>query len=201
MPVENAGNTPFQPKPENPVLDKPVQDSPKPENPILDNPVLGKPKQENPAQLITIFNQCTKESSTHQSIYPPNATGAADSIDVMDSIDTSREVIRENIDYDVLCEQYGQERIDEVVELMVETVITDRDRIRIAGDSLPAEAVKNRMMKLNGFHVEYVLDCMDKNTTKVRNIKAYILTALYNAPLTMDSYYQAELTYNTRKRE
>jgi tRNA A37 threonylcarbamoyladenosine dehydratase len=124
-----------------------------------------------------------------------------DSIDVMDSIDTSREVIKENIDYDVLCEQYGQERIDEVVELMVETVTTGRDRIRIAGDTLPAEAVKNRMMKLNDFHVEYVLDCMDKNTTKVRNIKAYILTALYNAPLTMDSYYQAELTYNTHKRE
>ncbi len=205
VPLENAENTAFQPKRENPVLDKPAPDSPKRENPVLDNPVLGKPvlekpRLENPAQLNTNTNQSTKALSTHQSIYPPGAA-ASDTIDEIDSMEAQRERIKDNIDYDALCEQYGPERIDVIVELMLETVCASRARIRIAGDSLPAEVVKSRMLKINGFNVEYVLDCMDKNTTQIRNIKAYILTALYNAPVTMESFYQAEFNRHTHKRE
>ena len=102
----------------------------------------------------------------------------------------------ENIEYECLCGQYGRERTDEVVELMLETVCSTRPYIRIAGDEYPAEVVRSRLLKLGQFHVEYVFNCLDKNTTKVYNIKNYLLTALYNAPATMDSYYRAEVNHD-----
>ena len=82
-----------------------------------------------------------------------------------------------------------RDRLDELVELMVDTVCSRRETIRIAGDDYPAEVVKSRFLKLNSSHIEYVLDRMRENTTYVHNIKKYLLAALYNAPVTMDSYY------------
>ena len=102
-----------------------------------------------------------------------------------------RELILENIEYDILIqnERMDRERLDELVELMVDTVCSRRETIRIAGDDYPAEVVKSRFLKLNSSHIEYVLDRMRENTTYVRNIKKYLLAALYNAPATIDSYY------------
>ena len=102
-----------------------------------------------------------------------------------------REIILENIDYDILTqdEKLDRDRLDELVELMVDTVCSNRKMIRIAGDDYPAEVVRSRFLKLNASHIEYVLDRMRENTTYVRNIKKYLLAALYNAPVTMDSYY------------
>lgn len=91
---------------------------------------------------------------------------------------------------------YGYERVDELVELMLQTVLSQRPYIRIAGDDYPREVVKSRFLKVNFSHVEYVFDCLDNNTTKVRNIKSYLLAALYNAPTTMDSYYRAEVNHD-----
>ncbi len=88
------------------------------------------------------------------------------------------------------------ERVDELVELMLQTVLSQRPYIRIAGDDYPREVVKSRFLKVNFSHVEYVFDCLDNNTTKVRNIKSYLLAALYNAPTTMDSYYRAEVNHD-----
>ena len=90
----------------------------------------------------------------------------------------------------------GYERVDELVELMLQTVLSQRPYIRIAGDDYPREVVKSRFLKVNFSHVEYVFDCLDNNTTKVRNIKSYLLAALYNAPATMDSYYRAEVNHD-----
>ena len=90
----------------------------------------------------------------------------------------------------------GFVRIDETVELMLEVVLSKRPYIRIAGDDFPREVVKSRFLKINSGHLEYVFDCIDKNTTKVGNIKAYLLAALYNAPATMDSYYRAEVNHD-----
>ena len=98
-----------------------------------------------------------------------------------------REIILENIDYDILTQD--RDRLDELVELMVDTVCSKRQTIRIAGDDYPAEVVKSRFLKLTASHIEYILDRMRENTTYVRNIKKYLLAALYNAPVTMDSYY------------
>lgn len=107
-----------------------------------------------------------------------------------------REIIKENIEYNFLVQQYGRERMDEAVELMLEVILSKRPYIRIAGDDFPREVVKGRFLKINSSHLEYVFDCIDRNTTKVGNIKAYLLAALYNAPATMDSYYRAEVNHD-----
>ena len=105
--------------------------------------------------------------------------------------ESHREIIWENIDYDILTqdEKLDRDRLDELVELMVDTVCSNREMIRIAGDDYPAEVVKSRFLKIGSSHIEYVLERMWENTTYVRNIKKYLLAALYNAPVTMDSYY------------
>ena len=90
----------------------------------------------------------------------------------------------------------GHDRLDELVELMLDTVCSRRETIRIAGDDYPAEVVKSRFLKLNSSHIEYVLDRMRDNTTYVRNIKKYLLAALYNAPSTISSYYTSLVNHD-----
>ena len=109
-----------------------------------------------------------------------------------------RELILENIEYDILTQnaQLDKARLDELVELMVDTVCSKRQTIRIAGDDYPAEVVRSRFLKLNASHIEYILDRMRENTTYVRNIKKYLLAALYNAPVTMDSYYTSLVSHD-----
>ena len=109
-----------------------------------------------------------------------------------------RELILENIEYDCLIQNHrlDRDRLDELVELMVDTVCSNREMIRIAGDDYPAEVVKSRFLKLNSSHIEYVLDRMRENTTYVRNIKTYLLAALYNAPATIDSYYTSLVSHD-----
>ena len=109
-----------------------------------------------------------------------------------------RELILENIEYDILVqnERMDRDRLNELVELMVDTVCSRREMIRIAGDDYPAEVVKSRFLKLNSSHIEYVLDRMRENTTYVRNIKKYLLAALYNAPVTTDSYYTSLVSHD-----
>ena len=182
----------------------PKRENPRQVNPRQVNPVLGKPEQEKPAQL-NIQESITEKSITdisniHQSIYPtsggtPDGNAEMDR-DRIDRIDTYREIIKENIEFEALVQRYGYERVDELVELMLQTVLSQRPYIRIAGDDYPREVVKSRFLKVNFSHVEYVFDCLDSNTTKVRNIKSYLLAALYNAPTTMDSYYRAEVNHD-----
>ena len=109
-----------------------------------------------------------------------------------------RELLKENIEYDILTENHrlDRERIDELLELMTDTVCTRKKTLRIARDDYPAEVVKSRLLKLNSMHIEYVLDCMAKNTTEVRNIKKYLPAALYNAPATIDSYYTSLVSHD-----
>ena len=109
-----------------------------------------------------------------------------------------RELILENIEYDYLIQNHrlDRDRLDELVELMVDTVCSNREMIRIAGDDYPAEVVKSRFLKLNSSHIEYVLDRMRENTTYVRNIKKYLLASLFNAPSTIGSYYSALVNHD-----
>ena len=116
--------------------------------------------------------------------------------DVMEEMDAYRDIIREHISYE--CFQDGRyhrrEDVDELVELMVEVMmLPDNGTVRIAGVEKPVAVVKNRFMKLEHGHIEYILTCLGANTTKVGNIKAYLLTTLYNAPLTISNYYTAEV--------
>jgi hypothetical protein len=108
------------------------------------------------------------------------------------------ELIKDNIDYPSLLRRYPyeQDNVEEIYELILETVLSQKDRICIARDSYPAELVRSRFLKLRYDHVEYVLESMKKNTTRVCNIKKYLLTALFNALATSGHYYQAEVNYD-----
>lgn len=108
------------------------------------------------------------------------------------------ELIKENIEYPFLLERYPFERdvIEGIYELILETVLSQKDKIYIAKDCYPAELVKSRFLKLDFGHIEYILTCMKDNTAKVRNIKKYMLAALFNAPVTIGNYYQAEVNHD-----
>lgn len=196
-----------QPRPPEPKPGKPKRENPVQANPVLDNPVLGKPEQENPSQLNT------KESSNQKSKTDLSNTQASNPIpsstqppvraertgqDGMRERESYRELILENIEYDVLIQdkRLDRDRLDELVELMVDIVCSRREMIRIAGDDYPAEVVKSRFLKLDSSHIEYVLDRMRENTTYVRNIKKYLLAALYNAPATIGSYYTSLVSHD-----
>jgi len=180
-----------------PEWGNPEQIKPERENPEQVKPIQEKPEQVNPAQLNTEQSN-TDGLNTYQSIYPakPEAASCHDGMDRMELADAYRQIIYENIEYDILAERHGKQRVDEAVELMLEVVLSKRPYIRIAGDDFPREIVRSRFLKINSCHLEYVFGCIDRNTTKVGNIKAYLLTALYNAPTTMDSYYRAEVNHD-----
>ncbi len=191
-----------QPKAPSPTQEKPIR-----ENPVQANPMLDAPIQENPAQLNTKESSKDKSkkdlSSTEgsnpilSSPQPPRGSDRAGR-DLMRERESYRELILENIEYDILAqnERLDRDRLDELVELMVDTVCSNREMIRVAGDDYPAEVVRSRFLKLNASHIEYVLDRMRENTTYVRNIKKYLLAALYNAPVTMDSYYTSLVSHD-----
>lgn len=117
----------------------------------------------------------------------------------MDMINTYRFLIQKNIEYEHLmqtCKAGEKEYINEILELLVETVSIERETVRIGGVEYPYQVVKSVFLKLNSSHITYVLWCMEKNTSKNRNIRAYLLTALYNAPNTIDSYYRAAVKHD-----
>ena len=193
----------------------PILDLPTLENPTLEKPMLEKPTLENPTQLnkdISSKEQSiTDLSSTHsipfhslnplpyeqdEAAAPPERKRTEAKTN--SAIEIYREIIKENIDYDILIQdpKMDKDRLDEIVEIMLETVCTARKTIRIAGDDYPAELVKSKFMKLNSSHVEFVLDCMRENTTKIRNIKQYLKAVLFNAPSTIDSYYTALVNHD-----
>ena len=209
-----------QPQPKEPEAatsseQPPTSDLPTLENPTLDNPTLEKPTLENPTQLnkdISSKEQSiTDLSSTHsipfhslnplpyeqdEAATPPERKRTE--VKTNSAIEIYREIIKDNIDYDILIQdpKMDKDRLDEIVEIMLETVCTARKTIRIAGDDYPAELVKSKFMKLNSSHVEFVLDCMRENTTKIRNIKQYLKAVLFNAPSTIDSYYTALVNHD-----
>ena len=116
----------------------------------------------------------------------------------MDAVRAYEKVIKDNIEYTYLIQDKNTDKgmLDEIVSLMLETVCTRRKEIRIAGDDSPAELVKSKFMKLNSSHIQFVIDCMHQNTTKIRNIKKYLLAVLFNAPNTIDSYYTALVAHD-----
>ena len=190
-----------QPREPEPKREKPEQENPVQVNPVLGLPVLGKPEQENPAQLNKDISskQGSKKDISSTEISnpiqsnPPTPEGARMGSDGMGAREIYREIILDNIEYDILVQdrRLDRERLDEIAELIVDTVCSARKTIRIAGDDYPAEVVKSRFMKLDSSHVQYVMDCMADNTTYVRNIKKYLLAALYTAPATINSYYSS----------
>ena len=113
-------------------------------------------------------------------------------------MESYRDLILENIEYDHLCREFTscRENLDEIVELMVETVCAKRKTTRIAGSDFPHEVVRSRFLKLDSSHIEFVMECLHNNTTQVRNMKQYLLTVLFNAPTTMSNHYTAQVNHD-----
>ncbi len=198
---------------------QPVSDLPALDNPMLENPTLEKPMLENPTQLNKDISK-TDLSKKDKSITDLSNT---DSVPILSSnpfpfdgnaaepterdgkeaatesaVEIYREIIKDNIDYDVLKQsnRLDGDRIDEIVDIILETVCTARKTLRIAGDDYPAELVKSKFLKLDHSHIEFVLDCMKQNTSKIRNIKQYLRAVLFNAPSTIDNYYTALVAHD-----
>ncbi len=122
-----------------------------------------------------------------------------DRMDAMAVIQAYTDIVKTNIDYDILiqgCRTGDREYIDEIVELLVETISIDRETVMISGAEYPYQFVKNKLLKVNYSHIQYVLECLHDTTTKVRNVKAYLLTCLFNAPSTIGNYYRAEVNHD-----
>ena len=187
-------------QPQEPKREKPERENPVQANPVLDDPVLGKPEQENPAQLNTYRTNKDESKTLSTNPYPINSYPINPITDQMgmDGIDVYREIIKENIEYDIMKDNfpYDRERLDEIVELMSETLASKKATFCIAGDTYPASTVKFKLLRINSLHIQYVFECLDKNTTEVRNIKKYLLATLFNAPSTMGSYYKAQVNHD-----
>ena len=201
----HAEPTPEEPTQEKPALDNPTLEKPALDNPTLEKPMLEKPTLENPTQLNTESTKKRKRQSKDLSItdsipFPsgfPDVT-AQKRTEAKESFERYRDLILENIDYDVLASDphVDREQLDEIVDLLQETVCSTRSRIRVAGNDYPAEVVRSKLLKLNSEHIRFVMDCLKQNTTRIRNIRQYLLTALFNAPSTMSSYYAALVAHD-----
>ena len=148
----------------------------------------------------TDYNQIEKNYTDMSYTNPINqSTGKADAIDVIDETSAYMALIRGNLDYEHHM-KYGQhgdrEMYEEIYETVCDVVCVKRKTIRINGEEYPYELVKSRFLKLNSSHVEYVMGCMRETVTKITNIRAYLITALYNAPSTMSHYYQQEVQHD-----
>ena len=191
-----------QPQPKAPDTPQPDTASPDTENPYLDSPDTEKPAELNIEKSKT-QKQTTDVSSTDSIPFrefaaarPPERKGRdAMSVEEMQSY---RDLVLENIEYDHLCREFAtyREDLDEIVELIVETVCARRKTTRIAGADFPHEVVRSRFLKLDSSHIEFVMECLHNNTTEVRNIKQYLLTVLFNAPTTMNNHYTAQVNHD-----
>lgn len=134
----------------------------------------------------------------------PEANNNEDSNNDLNNINLSAGIedrIRENIDFEILAEEYNQQLLDETVRLMADVICSTGQTVRIGKQELPAEQVKARLLSLNREHIEYVLDCMKENCNEVRNYRSYLLTALYNAPATITGYYDSLVRYHDAQRQ
>ena len=117
-------------------------------------------------------------------------------VDKMDERYAYRQIICDNIEYDILCQSYKPESVEELVELMLDAICTTKKYLHINGEAMPAQVVKNRLLKVGYEHIQYVFFSLSKNTTKVKNIRQYMLTVLYNAPVTINQFYDAEVRHD-----
>ena len=187
---------------EQPQLRKPDTDSPDTENPYMDKPDTEKPAELNIEKSNT-QKSITDGSSTDSIPFrepaaarPPERKGR-DAMSVTE-IENYRELILENIEYDCLKQRYPLylDDLNEIVELLVETVCAKRKTTRISGADFPHEIVRSRFLKLDSSHIEFVMDCLQKNTTQVRNMKQYLLAVLFNAPTTMNNHYTSLVNHD-----
>ena len=197
-----------KPQPRQPETPRPDTAVPDTASPDTENPYLDKPDTEKPAEL-NIEKSNTQKSITDglsstdsipfretAAARPPKRKGR-DAMSVTE-IENYRELILENIEYDCLKQRYPLylDDLNEIIELLVETVCAKRKTTRISGADFPHEIVRSRFLKLDSSHIEFVMDCLQKNTTQVRNMKQYLLAVLFNAPTTMSNHYTSLVNHD-----
>lgn len=194
---------------------QPLLDNPLSENPTTEKPSPEKPLTENPTQLNTKRTNTQKQntdlSSTHSIPFHSEVSQTTDAPHEVkrrtkrsetsmsaSEIESYRELIMDNIDYDIILQDqpYEKDRLDEIVDLITDTVCSTKKTIRVAGSDYPTEVIRSRLLKLNAEHIRFVFDCLKENTTKIRNIRQYLLTTLYNAPITIGNYYSALVNHD-----
>lgn len=179
---------------EEPQAVLPDRDNPHQENPHVDNPDVDKPHMENSAEIITnrvIPKERNNSLNKNQSIN-------LDGIDAMEERERYEEIIRDNLEVDILSQdsRYDIDRVNEMIEVMLDAICSTSPTLRINNTDMPKEVVKSRLLKLNSSHIDYVFDAMRKSPSDIRNIRAYMLTTLYNAPATIDNYYSAMVNHD-----
>lgn len=127
---------------------------------------------------------------------PIGESSEADAIRWIEERKSFEAVIKENIDYDTIVQEYGKDWLDEIVEIMVDVVCSREPFIRINKQAYPKEIVKNRFLKLNGSHIEYINMALKNNTSDVRNIRAFLITTIYRSFETVDNWFSAKVNYD-----
>ena len=107
-----------------------------------------------------------------------------------------RQLIHDNIEYEILCQSYGTGRVEELVELMLDAICSTKTYQQINGEAVPTQVVKSRLLKVGYEHIQYVFFSLDRSTSKVKNIRQYMLTVSYNAPATINQFYDAEVRHD-----
>ena len=176
------------------IYEKPLTDLPPSGNPTTDSPPPEKPAQLNNHPFNTKKSN-TDGAITQSFLIPPGAEPKRKEAMTPEETQGYRSLIREQIDYDALQVRYPAQRAElaEIFELLTETVCAGRKTTRISGSVFPHEAVRSRFLKLNSDHIEFVLDCLRRNTTEIRNVKQYLLAVLFNAPTTMNNHYMSQV--------
>lgn len=190
---------------EEPMLENPTQGNPMQENPTQGKPALDQPVQENP-MLLNTHRSNTYPKKKNESIpyaanpYPsiphPSNRGRKCSDSDAGIAYQARAAVKEQIEYDILCEQYDRSRLDEIVALMVDVRCGRTDHYTISEVEYPAELVRERFAEITCSHIEYIMDCLNKQTRKIGNIRAYLLTTLFNATETHHNYYDAMVRHD-----
>ena len=174
------------------IYEIPQSEKPPSKLPLSGNPPTVKP----PADFMTGINNNKQIPEKLKTDYINHLSNHGGRSNQADMIDTYREIIKDNIDYDVIKHDYDIERLDEIIEIMLECVCSTKSTIRIAREEIPSEVVKSRFLKIDSSHIEYVFFSLRKNTSKVRNIKEYLKTTLYNSVATISNFYSAEVNHD-----
>lgn len=186
---------------EEPMLENPTQDNPMQGNPVQEKPALEEPAQENP-MLLNTHRQTTDPENKNKSIpdgsnpYPSIPYPSTRECEQPFSVYQVRAQVKEQIEYDILCEQYDRSRLDDIVGLMVDVRCGKADSYTISEVVYPAELVQEHFESITSSHIQYVLDCLSKQTRKIYNIRGYMLTTLFNATDTQTSYYDAMVRHD-----
>lgn len=183
-----------------------------PKKPVSDDKpsARGKPEQDFPEQVIPKQNspiqekqaqQNKEERNTYKSnINQSNINQSHDATDMIDEASDYRKIIKKNINYSDLVNRYDVDRVDEIVEIMVDTVISKKPVCRIEGCDISRKLVRDRFLKIDSTHMDYIFSSLSATTKQINNIKAYLLTVLYNAPTTKEHFLRADINCEDYQR-